>query len=58
MNNFIQTTDAKTADILRRSGFPELEPNSGFYTFVFSKKLNFVEDIDITKVRYTNMLYL
>lgn len=58
MNNFIQTTDTKTADVLRKSGFPELEANSGFFTFVFSKKLNFVEDIDITKVRYTNMLYL
>lgn len=57
-NNFIVTTDKKSADYLRKSGFQEIKSgNNNVYTFLNTDKLQFSDDdIDKTKIQYTNML--
>ena len=54
--NFIRTTDASTATTLLRLGFQKVDESNGIYTFLICNKLQFSEDIDRTKIQYTNML--
>lgn len=54
--NFIRTTDASTATTLLRLGFQKVDESNGIYTFLNCNKFQFSEDIDKTKIQYTNML--
>ncbi len=57
--NFIRTTDASTSTALLRLGFQKVDERNGIYTFLNTDKLQFSEnDIDKSKIQYTNMLYI
>lgn len=56
--NFIRTQDPKISDILKQQGFKLVDDKNGFFTFVNDKTLKFSNDIDTSKVHYTNMLCL
>lgn len=56
--NFIRTQDPKISDILKQQGFKLVDNKNGFFTFVNDKTLKFSNDIDTSKVHYTNMLCL
>ena len=54
--NFIKTSDKSTADILINLGFQQVDFSSGIYTFLNTDKLMFSDDIDKSKIQYSNML--
>ena len=54
--NFIKTSDKPTADILINLGFQQVDFSSGIYTFLNTDKLMFSDDIDKSKIQYSNML--
>ncbi len=54
--NFIRTTDESTATALIELGFQKVDESNGIYTFLNCSKLQFAEDIDKSKIQYTNML--
>ncbi len=54
--NFIRTTDISTATTLSELGFQKVDESNGIYTFLNCNKLQFAEDIDRSKIQYTNML--
>ena len=55
--NFIITYDSNTADLLARLGFTKVEnSNKNAYMFINDKTLKFDNSIDISKLKYTNML--
>lgn len=55
--NFIRTTDESTSVTLLKLGFQKVDESNGIYTFLNTDKLQFSEDdIDKTKIQYTNML--
>lgn len=60
MNNdkkFIVIQDKPTADKLQAAGFQLMSNNNGTYTFINSTPCNFnFDEVDITKIAYTNML--
>lgn len=56
--NFIRTTDVSTSVSLLKLGFQKVDESNGIYTFLNTDKLQFSEDIDKTKIQYTNMLYI
>lgn len=53
---FIRTTDLSTATTLLSLGFQKVDENNGIYTFLNCDKLQFSEDIDKSKIQYSNML--
>lgn len=54
--NFIKTSDSDTAKKLTNLGFQKIDETNGIYTFLNSDKMNFSEDIDKSKIQYSNML--
>lgn len=54
--NFIKTSDKPTADILLNLGFQQVDFLSGIYTFLNTDKMQFSDDIDKSKIQYSNML--
>lgn len=56
--NFIRTTDKSTSTALLRLGFQKVDERNGIYTFLDTDKLQFSEDIDKSKIQYTNILYI
>lgn len=54
--NFIKTSDKPTADILLNLGFQQVDFSSGIYTFLNADKMQFSDDIDKSKIQYSNML--
>ena len=56
--NFIRTQDQKISDILKKQGFKLIDDKNGFFTFVNDKTLKFSNEIDTSKIHYTNMLCL
>ena len=56
--NFIKTQDSKIRDVLKRIGFKQIDETNGFYTFINDNTLKFSEDVDTSKIHYTNMLCL
>lgn len=56
--NFIRTTDKSTSTALLRLGFQKVDERNGTYIFLNTDKLQFSEDIDKSKIQYTNMLYI
>ena len=54
--NFIKTSDESTAETLRELNYQQVDFSNGIYTFLNTDKINFSEDIDKTKIQYSNML--
>lgn len=56
-DKFMVTADSNTADILRKIGFKEIETgNKNNYTFLNDATLKFSECVDMSKIRYSNIL--
>ena len=53
---FIQTQDAPTATLLSQLGYQQVQNSNGIYVFLNTDTLRFSENIDINKLKYTNML--
>ena len=59
MNNkqFMVIQDKSTADKLKAAGFQLVSDANGTYTFINSTPKNFsFDEVDVTKIAYTNML--
>ena len=55
--NFIITYDSNTADLLVKLGFTRVEnSNKNAYMFINDNALKFDDSIDLSKLKYTNML--
>ena len=54
--NFITTKDAHTATLLSQQGYQQVQNSNGIYVFLNTEKFRFSNDIDITKIQYSNML--
>ena len=54
--NFITTKDAPTATLLSKQGYQQVQNSNGIYVFLNTEKFRFSNDIDITKIQYSNML--
>ena len=54
--NFITTKDAHTATLLSQQGYQLVQNSNGIYVFLNTDKFQFSNDIDITKIQYSNML--
>lgn len=55
-NNFIRTTDEDTAMQLSKLGFQKINDSSCEYVFVNCNKLQFSNEIDTSKIAYTDIL--
>ena len=53
---FITTKDTPTATLLSQQGYQQVQNSNGIYVFLNTDKLRFSNEIDITKLKYTNML--
>ena len=54
---FIVTFDVDTATALLKSGFTEVPSGNGnSHTFINDKTLKFDDSIDMSKIKFTNML--
>ena len=53
---FITTQDIPTATLLSNKGYQQVHNNNGIYVFLNAEKFRFSNDIDITKIQYSNML--
>lgn len=53
---FITTQDTHTATLLSQQGYQQVQNSNGIYVFLNTDKLQFSNEIDITKLKYTNML--
>ena len=54
---FIITYDHNSADLLAKLGFTKVEnSNKNAYMFINDKTLKFDNSIDMSKLKYTNML--
>ena len=53
---FITTQDTPTATLLSQQGYQQVQNSNGIYVFLNTDKLQFSNEIDITKLNYTNML--
>lgn len=56
MTNFIKTSHSSTAEILKNLGFQLVSESNGIYTFLNSDKISFSNDVDKTKIQYSNIL--
>ena len=54
--NFITTKDAPTATLLLEQGYQKVQDSNGIYVFLNTDTLRFSNDIDITKIQYSNIL--
>lgn len=53
---FITTQDIPTATLLSNKGYQQVQNNNGIYVFLNTDKMQFSNDIDITKIQYSNIL--
>ena len=53
---FITTKDIFTATLLSQQGYQQVQNSNGIYVFLNTDKIRFSNDIDITKIQYSNML--
>ena len=56
--NFIRTTDKSTATTLSKIGFQKVDESNGIYTFFNTDELKFSNDIDKSKIQYSNILHI
>lgn len=54
--NFIKTADESTAETLRELNYQQVDFSNGIYTFLNTDKMQFSDDIDKSKIQYSNML--
>ncbi len=54
--NFIKVKDQETIELLRNLGFQQIDEQNGSVTFINDTSLKFSNEIDISKLQYTNML--
>ena len=54
--NFITTKDAHTATLLSQQGYQLVQNSNDIYVFLNTDKFQFSNDIDITKIQYSNIL--
>lgn len=54
--NFIKTSDPETASKMINLGFQKIDEQNCIYTFLNTDKLMFSDDIDKSKIQYSNML--
>lgn len=54
--NFIKTSDSITSEKLTSLGFQKVDISNGIYTFLNTDKIQFSNDIDKSKIMYSNML--
>ena len=54
--NFIKTSDESTAETLRELNYQQVDFSNGIYTFLNTDKIKFSENIDKSKIQYSNML--
>ena len=53
---FIKTMDSRTATILKKIGFQLVNESNGIFIFMNSDKIQFSNDIDKSKIQYSNIL--
>ena len=53
--NFIKTADKSTAETLKNLNYQQVDFSNGIYTFLNTDKINFSENIDKSKIQYSNM---
>lgn len=53
---FIITQDTPIAILLSQQGYQQVQNSNGIYVFLNTDKFRFSNDIDITKIQYSNML--
>ena len=53
---FITTQDTNTATLLSQQGYQQVQNSNGIYVFLNTDKFRFSNDIDITKIQYSNIL--
>lgn len=55
--NFIKTSDSNIAAKLSSLGFQQIDVSTnGIYTFLNTDKIQFSNDIDKSKIQYSNIL--
>ena len=54
--NFIKTFDKPTSEKLLSLGFQKVDESNGIYTFLNNKTLLFSNDVDESKILYSNVL--
>ena len=54
--NFIKTADKSTAETLKNINYQQVDYSNGIYTFLNTDKMQFSDDIDKSKIQYSNML--
>lgn len=54
--NFIKTSDVSTAEMLQKLGFQQIDKQGSIYTFLNTNTLQFSEDIDKSKIQYSDNL--
>lgn len=56
--NFIKSSDQSTITSLLQLGFQQVDEQNGIFTFINSDKIQFSNEIDKSKIQYSNMLYI
>ena len=56
--NFIKAFDQDTADKLMKLGFQLVDSSNNVYTFLNTNKIQFSNEIDLNKVKYSNILHV
>ena len=54
--NFIKTSDKSTAETLKNLNYQQVDFSNGIYTFLNADKMQFSDDIDKSKIQYSNNL--
>ena len=54
--NFIKTSDESTAETLKNLNYQQVDFSNGIYTFLNTDKIQFSDDIDKSKIQYSNNL--
>lgn len=54
--NFIYTFDSETYLKLKQAGFQEIKNESDYHIFLNCGKFDFEKNIDMTKIKYSNIL--
>ena len=55
-NQFITTSDKQQRQNLINLGFPELPSGNSFFMFINNSTLKFDDNVDMEKLRFTDML--
>lgn len=53
---FIRTSDLSTSKSLMKLGFQKVNEQNGVYTFLNCSNLKFSDEIDKSKIHYSNIL--